>query len=38
LPLQGVTAESVRSALLPHIPEVEMRESRSIKLFEHLGF
>jgi hypothetical protein len=38
VPLQGVTAETVRSALLPHIPEVEMRESRSIKLFEHLGF
>ena len=38
LPLQGVSAETVRNALKPHSPEVEMRESRSIKIFEHLGF
>jgi len=38
LPLQGVTAETVRSALKPYIPEVEMRESRTIKIFEQLGF
>ena len=38
LPLQGVTAETVRAALKPHIPEVEMHESRTIKIFEYLGF
>jgi hypothetical protein len=38
LPLQGVTADSVRDALKPHIPEVEMHESRTIKIFERLGF
>ncbi|HTH92937.1 MAG TPA: hypothetical protein VL576_00430 [Candidatus Paceibacterota bacterium] len=38
LPLQGVTAESVREALKPHSKEEEMRESRSVKLFDRLGF
>jgi hypothetical protein len=38
LPLQGVTADSVREALKAHIPEVEMHESRTIKIFERLGF
>ena len=38
LPLQGVTAEAVRDALKPYLPEVEMRESRTIKIFEQLGF
>ena len=38
LPLQGVTAETVRNALKPHSTEVEMRESRSVKFFENLGF
>jgi hypothetical protein len=38
LPLQAITAETVRAALKPHLPEVEMRESRSIKIFEQLGF
>lgn len=38
LPLQAVTAESVRAALKSHIPEVEMRQSRTIKIFENLGF
>ncbi len=38
LPLQGVTAESVRAVLKPHTPEVAMRESRTIKIFEQLGF
>lgn len=38
IPLEGVTAESVRAALLPHIPEAFMRESTSTKLFDHLGF
>lgn len=37
-PLEGVTAESVRAALLPHVPESFMRESTSTKLFDHLGF
>jgi len=38
LPLQGITAEAVRTAMKPHVPEVFMRESRTIKIFEHLGF
>jgi hypothetical protein len=38
LPLQSVSAETVRAILKPHISEVQMRESRSVKLFEHLGF
>lgn len=38
LPLQGITADTVRDALKPHIPEVEMRQSRSVKFFEGLGF
>ncbi len=38
LPLQGVTAETVRNALKPHATEVEMRESRSVKLFDYFGF
>jgi hypothetical protein len=37
-PLEGIKADVVREALKPYAPEVEMRESRSIKLFEHLGF
>lgn len=38
LPLEGVKAETVRAALKARLPEVEMRESRTIKIFEHLGF
>lgn len=38
LPIEGVTAESIRAALIPHLPEVAMRESTSTKLFDHLGF
>lgn len=38
LPIEGVTTESVRAALTPHLPEVAMRESTSTKLFDHLGF
>jgi hypothetical protein len=38
LPLQGVKAEAVRTALKPHVPEVLMRESRTIKIFDQLGF
>jgi hypothetical protein len=39
LPLEGVTADAVRTALRAYaIPEVEMRESHSIKIFDRLGF
>jgi len=38
LPLHGVTAETVRTAMLVHVAEVEMHESRTIKIFEQLGF
>ncbi len=38
LPLEGVTAETVRAALKPHIQEVFIRESRSVKLFDRFGF
>jgi len=38
LPLQAVTAETVRAAMKAHVPEVEMRQSRTIKIFEQLGF
>lgn len=37
-PLDGVTAEAVRAALKPHVPEAFLRESRSIKLFDRFGF
>jgi hypothetical protein len=38
LPLQGVTVDTVRDALKVHISEVEMKQSRSVKFFEGLGF
>ncbi len=38
LPLEGISAETVRAAMKDHAPEVEMHESRSLKIFEHLGF
>lgn len=39
LPIEGVTAESIRAALKSlSINEVEMRESRSVELFDRLGF
>ncbi|MDB5254802.1 MAG: protein of unknown function with transrane region [Candidatus Nomurabacteria bacterium] len=38
LPLQGVTAESVRAVIKPHAEEAELKESRTIKIFERLGF
>ena len=38
LPLQGVTVDTVRDALKVHISEVEIKQSRSIKFFEGLGF
>lgn len=38
LPLEGVTAETIRAALTPHVPELLIRESTSAKLFDHLGF
>ena len=38
LPLVGVSSEQVREALLPYSKEEEIRESRSIALFEKIGF
>jgi len=38
LPLEGVTSETVRTSLKPHIPEEEMHESTSVKLFDRIGF
>lgn len=38
LPLEGVSAEAVRDAIKPHAEEAELRESRTIKIFERLGF
>ncbi len=37
-PLFGVSATEVREALAPNVKEQEMRESRSIALFDRLGF
>lgn len=38
VPLEGVSAESVRVVLSKFAKETEMRESRSIALFDRLGF
>lgn len=38
LPLVGVSASQVREILIQHAKEEEMRESRSIKIFDSLGF
>jgi hypothetical protein len=38
LPLQGVSAAAVRAAMAPLAPELELKESRTIKIFEGLGF
>lgn len=38
IPLFGVTVSEVREALLPFTKEEEMRESRSIALFDRIGF
>lgn len=38
LPLSGVSAEQVRTVLAAHIKEEELRESRSIALFDRIGF
>lgn len=38
IPLAGITADAVRTALTPYVKEVEMHESRTIKIFERLGF
>lgn len=38
LPLVGVSSSQVREALAPHTKEEELRESRSIALFDRLGF
>jgi hypothetical protein len=36
--LEGVTAAEIRAALTGKAPEVEMRESTSVKIFDRLGF
>jgi hypothetical protein len=36
--LEGVTATEVRAALDGKIPEIEMREPTSVKIFDRLGF
>lgn len=38
LPLEGVSADAVRGVLTGKIPEVKLRESTSIHLFDRLGF
>lgn len=38
LSLQDVSAETVRETLSAYIPEAVLRESRSIKIFDFLGF
>lgn len=38
VPLAGVTAETVRTEILKHAPQVEMRESLGTKIAERLGF
>ena len=38
LPLGGVTAETVRTEMTKHAPEVLMRESTGTKIAERLGF
>lgn len=37
-PLSGIKAETVRNALTGNVEEKELRESRSIALFDKLGF
>lgn len=38
LHLEGVSAQDVRTEMLKHAPEQEMRESFGVKVFERLGF
>ena len=38
LPVEGVSAETIRAALVPHVPEVLMKDSTSAKIFDRLGF
>ncbi|MCC7436705.1 hypothetical protein IT402_02430 [Candidatus Nomurabacteria bacterium] len=38
IPLVGVSSSQVREALAPNAKEEELRESRSIALFDRLGF
>ena len=38
VPLGGVTAEVVRTEMMKHAPQVEMRESLGTKIAERLGF
>lgn len=38
IPLEGVTTSAVRDALTGKAPEVPMRESTSVRIFDRLGF
>jgi hypothetical protein len=38
LPLEGVSASQVREAIAPYAKEEELRESRSVALFDKIGF
>jgi hypothetical protein len=38
LPLEGVSTSQVREAIAPYAKEEELRESRSIALFDKIGF
>lgn len=38
LPLEGVTAETVRQEFAKHAPELFLRESTGVKIAERLGF
>ncbi|MDQ5930951.1 MAG: hypothetical protein QG674_116 [Patescibacteria group bacterium] len=38
LPLEGVSASQVREAIAPYAKEEELRESRSVALFDRIGF
>ena len=38
LPLGGVTADSVKKFLIGKVPEAELRESTSVKIFDRFGF
>jgi hypothetical protein len=38
LPLEGVSVSEVREAIAPYAKEEELRESRSVALFDKIGF
>lgn len=38
LPIEGVKADTIRAVLISHIPEVQMQDSTSGKIFDTLGF